>query len=119
MAEPEPRSFRTRAAWAKWLDAHHGDDEGVWLKFAKKGSGATTVSYADALEVALCYGWIDSQVKRFDEAYYIQRFTPRRRRSPWSPTNRAAAERLIAAGLMQPSGLAQVEQAKADGRWPG
>ena len=87
------------------------------MKFAKKGTGVTTVSYAEALEVALCYGWIDAQVKRFDETYYLQRFTPRRARSKWSKLNREAATRLIAAGVMQPPGLAEVERAKADGRW--
>ena len=117
MAEPAPKTFRSRAAWAKWLASHHGDQEGVWLKFAKKGTGVTTVTYAEALEVALSYGWIDTQVKRFDETYYLQRFTPRRSRSKWSKINRDAATRLIEAGLMQPPGLAEVERAQADGRW--
>jgi len=117
LAEPPIREFRTRAAWAKWLETHHGDEAGVWLKFAKKGTGVTTVSYAEALEVALCYGWIDAQVKRLDETYYLQRFTPRRARSKWSKLNREAATRLIEAGLMRPPGLVQVERAKADGRW--
>ena len=117
MAEAPVRTFRTRAAWERWLDAHHGDDAGVWIKLAKKGSGAKTIGYADALEVALCYGWIDTMVKRFDDAYYLQRFTPRRARSNWTQSNQAAAERLIESGLMKPSGLAQVERARADGRW--
>ena len=117
MAEPPIREFRTRAAWAKWLETHHGDEGGLWLKFAKKGTGVTTITYAEALEVALCYGWIDAQVKRLDETYYLQRFTPRRKRSKWSKINCAAATRLIEAGLMQPPGLAEVERAKADGRW--
>jgi uncharacterized protein YdeI (YjbR/CyaY-like superfamily) len=117
LAEPPVKTFRTRAAWQKWLDGHHGDDVGMWMKFAKKGTGVTTVTYAEALEVALCYGWIDAQVKRLDETYYLQRFTPRRARSKWSKTNREAATRLIEAGQMQPSGLAAVESAKADGRW--
>ena len=116
-AEPPVKAFRTRAAWAKWLAAHQADDAGVWLKFAKKGTGSVTVTYAEALEVALCFGWIDAQVKRLDETYYLQRFTPRRARSRWSKRNREAATRLIEAGLMQPSGLAEVERAKADGRW--
>jgi uncharacterized protein YdeI (YjbR/CyaY-like superfamily) len=81
LAEPPVREFPTRSAWAKWLAAHHGDDAGVWLKFAKKDTGVTTVTYAEALEVALCFGWIDAQVKRLDETYYLQRFTPRRVRS--------------------------------------
>jgi uncharacterized protein YdeI (YjbR/CyaY-like superfamily) len=109
--------FRTRAAWERWLDAHHGDEAGIWMKFAKKGTGVTTVTYAEALEVALCYGWIDAQVKRFDETYYLQRFTPRRPRSNWSKINRDAATRLIEAGKMKPSGLREVERARADGRW--
>ena len=87
------------------------------MKFAKKGTGVTTVTYAEALEVALCYGWIDAQVKRLDETYYLQRFTPRRKRSKWSKINCAAATRLIEAGKMRLPGLAEVERAKADGRW--
>ena len=117
MADSPVKTFRTPAAWARWLEGHHGDDDGVWLKFAKKGTGVTTVTYAEALEVALCWGWIDAQVKRFDETYYLQRFVPRRARSKWSKLNREAATRLIEAGKMQPPGLAQVERAKADGRW--
>jgi len=117
LAEPPVKEFRTPAAWAKWLAGHHGDEGGVWLKFAKKGTGVTTVTYAEALEVALCWGWIDAQVKRLDETYYLQRFTPRRSRSRWSKINRENAERLIRAKKMQPPGLAQVEAAKADGRW--
>jgi uncharacterized protein YdeI (YjbR/CyaY-like superfamily) len=117
LADSPVREFRTRAAWAKWLEAHHSDDGGVWLKFAKKGTGVTTVTYAEALEVALCYGWIDAQVKRLDDTYYLQRFTPRRARSKWSKLNREAATRLIEAGVMRPPGLAEVERAKADGRW--
>src|SRR5205814_1419748 len=117
LAEPPVRSFRTKAAWEKWLDAHHEDEAGIWMKFAKKGMGATTVTYAEALEVALCYGWIDAQVKRFDETYYLQRFTPRRARSKWSKINRDAATGLTEAGAMRPPGLAAVERAKADGRW--
>lgn len=109
--------FRSPAAWAKWLDTHHVDEAGIWMKFAKKGTGVTTVSYAEAIEVALCYGWIDAQVKRFDDTYYLQRFTPRRKRSKWSKINRDAATRLIEAGAMKPPGLAEVERAKADGRW--
>jgi uncharacterized protein YdeI (YjbR/CyaY-like superfamily) len=116
-AEAPIREFRTRAAWAKWLDAHYGDEAGVWLKFAKKGTGVTTVTYAEALEVALCYGWIDATVRRLDETYYLQRFVPRRVRSKWSKINREAATRLIEAGVMKPPGLAEVERAKADGRW--
>ena len=116
-AEPPIEEFRTRAAWEKWVARHQGDDAGVWIKFAKKGTGVTTVTYAEALEVALCYGWIDTQVKRFDEMYYLQRFTPRRARSKWSKINRESATRLIESGMMRPPGLAEVERAKANGRW--
>jgi uncharacterized protein YdeI (YjbR/CyaY-like superfamily) len=117
LAEPPVKSFRTAAAWETWLEKHHGDEAGIWMKFAKKGSGVTTVTYADALEVALCHGWIDSQSKGFDETYYLQRFTPRRKRSKWSKINQDAATRLIKAGAMKPPGLREVERAKEDGRW--
>jgi uncharacterized protein YdeI (YjbR/CyaY-like superfamily) len=117
LAEPPVREFRTRAAWAKWLQAHHGDEGGVWLKIAKKGTGVTTVTYDEALEVALCYGWIDGQAKPIDDAHYLQRFTPRRARSRWSKINRDRATALIERGEMQPAGLREIERAKADGRW--
>ena len=103
--------------WEKWLDAEHATSDGVWLKFAKKGSGATTVVYAEALDVALCFGWIDSQVKTYDERFYLQKFTPRRSRSKWSKINVEKIEVLTRAGRMRPAGLEQVELAKADGRW--
>src|SRR4051812_45896307 len=115
--EPPVLAFRSRAAWKKWLEKHHGDEAGVWIKFAKKGTGVATVTYAEALEVALCHGWIDSQAKGLDETYYMQRFTPRRKRSKWSRINRDAATRLIEAGAMKAPGLSEVERAKADGRW--
>jgi uncharacterized protein YdeI (YjbR/CyaY-like superfamily) len=109
--------FASQAAWETWLDAEHGRSDGVWLRFAKKGSGATSVVYAEALDVALCYGWIDSQVARYDERFYLQRFTPRRSRSTWSRINRDKIEALTNEGRMQPAGLEQVELARADGRW--
>ncbi len=115
--EPPVLPFPSREAWAAWLEENHGAQEGLWLKLAKKGSGIETVSYAEAVDVALRYGWIDGQSRRFDDSYYLQRFTPRRARSNWSKTNRARAEELIEAGEMRPSGLAEVERAKADGRW--
>jgi uncharacterized protein YdeI (YjbR/CyaY-like superfamily) len=106
------------AAWRAWLRAHHGDDRGVWLTLAKKGATApTSLTYDEALEEALCHGWIDGQVRGGDTSSYRQRFTPRTPRSGWSQRNVATAERLIAEGRMQPSGLAAVERAKADGRW--
>lgn len=104
-------------AWERWLEAHHATAPGVWLKFAKKGTGVRTVVYAEALQIALCFGWIDGQVGRYDEVYYLQRFTPRSRRSKWSQINVAHATRLIEAGQMRPAGLAAVHAAQADGRW--
>ena len=109
--------FASRDAWEAWLEGHHATSEGLWLKFAKKGSGIETVTYDQAVEVALCYGWIDGQVTRFDEDYYLQRFTPRRSRSKWSKINRQKATELIERGEMKPAGLREVERAKADGRW--
>jgi uncharacterized protein YdeI (YjbR/CyaY-like superfamily) len=106
-----------QAAWRKWLRKHHADSPGVRLKLAKKGSGHTTLSHSEALEEALCFGWIDGQVGRFDEHFYLIRFTPRRPGSVWSQINREKATRLIAEGRMHPAGLAQVEAAQADGRW--
>ena len=106
------------AAWRAWLGAHHSDQDGVWLVLAKKGTiEPTSLTYDDALEEALCHGWIDGQVRKRDETTYKQRFTPRRPRSAWSKRNVAHAERLIAQGRMHPAGAAEVERAKADGRW--
>jgi uncharacterized protein YdeI (YjbR/CyaY-like superfamily) len=115
--EPPIVECRDQGAWRQWLSAHEGSHVGVWLKLAKKGAPATTVTYAEALEEALCFGWIDGQVRRFDEHYYLQRFTPRRPRSKWSQNNRDKATQLMAEGRMQPSGLAQVQAAQADERW--
>ena len=109
--------FASRDAWAAWLEEQHAASDGLWLKFAKKGSGLDTVTYAEAVEVALCYGWIDGQVRKFDEDYYLQRFTPRRARSKWSKINRQKATELIERGEMKPAGLREVERARADGRW--
>ena len=103
--------------WRAWLQANHLASRGVWLKFAKKDAAATTVDHAHALATAICFGWIDGQVRRYDESFWLQRFTPRGPRSKWSQVNRAAAEELIAAGRMQSAGLAQVQAARADGRW--
>ncbi|MGH2754397.1 MAG: YdeI/OmpD-associated family protein [Actinomycetota bacterium] len=110
------RTFPSREAWRKWLDEHH-TDPGVWVKIAKKGSGIKSVGYGEAVEVALCYGWIDGLMRSVDDRYYKQRFTPRRARSNWSKINRVKALNLIASGEMQPPGLAEIERAKADGRW--
>src|ERR671914_2463970 len=109
--------FASRAAWEAWLKEHHAASDGLWLKIAKKGSGIETVSYAEALEAALCYGWIDGQKASFDDRYWLQRFTPRRLRSKWSKVNRQKATELIKRGEMKPAGLREVERAKADGRW--
>jgi uncharacterized protein YdeI (YjbR/CyaY-like superfamily) len=106
------------AAWRVWLDAHHEDSAGVSLVLAKKGvTDPTSLTYDQALEEALCHGWIDGQAGRRDEATYRQRFTPRRRRSAWSKRNTGIAERLYAEGRMHPAGQAEVERAKTDGRW--
>jgi len=116
--EPAVVSFANQADWRAWLAAHHdARPEGVWLKIAKKGSDVASVDYPQALEVALCYGWIDGQKKGLDETHWLQRFTPRRSRSIWSKVNRAKADALVEAGEMQPAGLAEMERAKADGRW--
>ena len=107
----------TQADWEAWLAEHHASAPGAWLEFAKKGTGVRRVVYAEAVEEALRYGWIDGQAKGFDETFHLQRFTPRRKRSRWSQINRAKAERLIADGRMTGAGMAAVEAAKADGRW--
>lgn len=117
MVELEILHLKSQTDWEKWLKRNHGQQDGVWLKFAKKDSGETTVNYAEALEVSLCYGWIDSQTKKFDEKFYLQKFSPRRARSVWSNINRQKIEKLIDEGKMKPAGLAQVQAAKADGRW--
>ena len=110
-------SFATTRAWSAWLAAHHDSSRGVWLKIAKKGVGSESITYAQAIDVALGWGWIDSQKGKLDEAWWLQRFTPRKAKSPWSKINRAKAEALIATGAMQAPGLAEVERAKHDGRW--
>ena len=109
--------FDDQASWESWLDKHGGTANGVWLKIAKKGSGIDSVNYAQALESALCCGWIDGQKAPLDEQYWLQMFTPRGPKSAWSMINREKAEALIAAGRMRPAGLHQVELARADGRW--
>jgi len=110
-------SFATARAWGAWLKAHHASSRGVWLKLAKKGSSSRSLTYPAALAVALAWGWIDGQKNKFDDASWLQRFTPRTPKSPWSKINRAKAEALIASGSMEAPGLAEVERAKRDGRW--
>jgi uncharacterized protein YdeI (YjbR/CyaY-like superfamily) len=113
----ETRAFATPEEWEEWLRAHHDTAPGVWIKFARKGSGIPTVTYMEALHAALCFGWIDGQARGGDESFYVQRFTPRRARSVWSKRNVKFATALIESGRMEPAGLREVERAKADGRW--
>ena len=110
-------SFPSAGAFAAWLDAEHERSPGIWLKIAKKGAGVATVSYDEAVDVALCFGWIDGQKRSLDGQFWLQRITPRKPRSRWSKINCARAERLIEAGQLRPRGLAEVEAARADGRW--
>ncbi len=109
--------FESSEAWREWLTEHHASSQGVWLKVPKKVAAGKSVSYVDALEEAMCYGWIDSQKRPFDGEYSLQRFTPRGPRSKWSRINTERAEALAAAGRMQPAGLREMEAARADGRW--
>jgi uncharacterized protein YdeI (YjbR/CyaY-like superfamily) len=106
-----------RAAWERWLESNHDSARGAWVKFAKKGAATRTVTFAEALEDAICFGWIDGQRAGFDESFFLQRFTPRGPRSKWSQINRAAALELIANERMRPAGLRQVEAARQDGRF--
>jgi uncharacterized protein YdeI (YjbR/CyaY-like superfamily) len=110
-------SFASQGDWEQWLHAQHAKAKGLWLKLAKKGSGIDSVTYEEALQSALCYGWIDGQKGSFDEQYWLQRFTPRGPRSRWSKINRDKASELLAQGRMQPAGLEQVLKARQDGRW--
>ena len=109
--------FPSAAEWEQWLQDNHTASDGVWVKIAKKGTGIESVRYPEVLESALCFGWIDGRREALDDTHFLQRFTPRRGRSRWSRINRDTAERLIAEGRMRPAGLAEVERAKADGRW--
>jgi len=109
--------FADRAVFRKWLSAHHATEPGLWLRIAKAASPLQSVTYADALDIALCFGWIDGQKRSHDSESFLQKFTPRQKRSSWSKRNREHVARLIAAGEMHPAGLAAVEAAKADGRW--
>ena len=109
--------FESKKKWADWLAKQHDKSTGVWLKLSKKATGILSVTYVEALDVALCYGWIDGQKGSFDEKYFLQKFTPRRPKSIWSKINTEKAEKLIASGEMKPSGLKAIEAAKLDGRW--
>lgn len=112
-----PILFASQGEWAAWLAAHGTSSTGVWLRLAKRGSGQRSVSYAEALDVALCYGWIDGQKKGDSEHHWLQRFTPRSARSLWSKINREKALKLVQEGRMEAAGLAEIERAKSDGRW--
>lgn len=119
--EPSPGDpvlpFATSADFDRWLAKHHKTATVLWIKHAKKASGEASITWTEAVDVVLCYGWIDGQSRSLDERYYLQRYTPRRARSLWSKINRERVARLIATKRMQPAGLAEVERAKEDGRW--
>ena len=115
--EIEILPFKTIKAFEKWLSKNHDYAEGIWLKFYKKDSGEKSITHEEAIHEALCYGWIDGQANKFDDISWIQKFTPRRPRSIWSKRNIAIIERLTELGKMKPSGAAEVEKARADGRW--
>jgi uncharacterized protein YdeI (YjbR/CyaY-like superfamily) len=110
-------AFDDQQAWATWLHANHTTSSGLWIQLARRASSTRSISYAEAVEIALCYGWIDGQTKSHDETTWLQKFTPRRRGSIWSKINREKAEKLMSTGRMQPAGLAEVNRAKEDGRW--
>jgi uncharacterized protein YdeI (YjbR/CyaY-like superfamily) len=111
------KSFRSQREWERWLGANHETSPGIWLKIAKKASGIESVNHAEALEIAICHGWIDGQRRALDEEFFLQKFTPRAPRSTWSRVNREKALDLIGRGRMQSAGLREVERARADGRW--
>jgi uncharacterized protein YdeI (YjbR/CyaY-like superfamily) len=110
-------TFGSAEELQRWLEAHHATADGFWLRIAKKGSGATTVSASDALDIALCFGWIDGLRNTLDETHWLLRFSPRRARSTWSKVNCERVEALVQRGVMRPAGLREVERARADGRW--
>jgi uncharacterized protein YdeI (YjbR/CyaY-like superfamily) len=115
--QPDPRRFATQRAFEAWLRKNCATSEGVWLLIAKPGADKATVTYPEAVEVALCYGWIDGQKKALDAQHWLQRFSPRRARSLWSKANRTKVEALIQSGRMQPGGMAEIDRARSDGRW--
>jgi uncharacterized protein YdeI (YjbR/CyaY-like superfamily) len=116
--KPEPtRAFKTQQAFADWLEKNHNKSSGLWVRLAKKGSGLKSINYQEALEIALCYGWIDALKRPENEKTWLQRFLPRREKSLWSKINREKAIALTASGRMCPPGLAEIERAKSDGRW--
>ncbi len=117
MSESDPIFFDGPAAFESWLEAEGTSTDELWVKIAKKHTGIPSLNWASAVDVALCFGWIDGKAKRIDDDWYVQRFTPRRPKSVWSKVNRDKVAALIASGRMRPVGLAEVERAKADGRW--
>lgn len=117
MVEEDHLLFESKQAWESWLEDYHDMSPGVRLIIAKQSSGKVSVTYDEALEVALCFGWIDSQRNKLDDTYFLQRFTPRRKKSPWSAVNRERAENLIKQGKMREAGLREIEKAQQDGRW--
>ena len=110
-------AFEDAGAWAAWLEREHASSPGIWLRIAKSTAGVASVQYQGALDVALCYGWIDGVKRRIDDDYWVQRFTPRTARSLWSKVNRTKVQALIDDGRMRPAGLREIERARADGRW--
>ena len=113
----DPLEFRSGKEWGSWLHKNHKKSDGIWIRMFKKGSGVLTVNNSDALDVALCYGWITGQARPYDEVSWLARYVPRRTRSIWSQLNVQRAEKLIAEGKMKSAGMEQVEAAKRDGRW--
>lgn len=116
-SEQEVLSFKASREFERWLSKNHSTHTGIQLRFFKKDTGVKTITYNEAVEVALCYGWIDGQANKYDDQSWIQKFTPRRLRSIWAERNKARIKKLLKEGRMKPSGLAEVEKAKADGRW--
>jgi uncharacterized protein YdeI (YjbR/CyaY-like superfamily) len=116
--DQQPRlTFRKQAEWDKWLRKHHATSPGIWVQFAKQSAEIPTITHAEALETALCHGWIDGQARKLDDDYWLQKFCPRKANGIWSQINRAKALKLIEEGRMRPAGLAAIEHAKSNGRW--
>jgi uncharacterized protein YdeI (YjbR/CyaY-like superfamily) len=114
---PDPLQPASVAEWEAWLERHHADRDSAWLKLGRVGCPVPSITHGEALDIALCFGWIDAQVRRCDEHFTLRRFAARRPRSTWSQVNVAHAQRLIEAGRMRPAGFAEIERARADGRW--
>jgi len=117
MTTLDEKLFSDAKAWTRWLEKEHDKTPGIWMRIAKKGAGEISVQYPEALDVALCFGWIDGQKKSIDEHYWLQKWTPRAARSIWSKVNREKVQALIDKGLMRESGQREIERARADGRW--